>query len=136
MSTANSKSGASLGRTIANRRIATGRSSRSVARESNIDISTYTKIERGIYKSPKPQTLKAIAAALNIPLLELFRAAEYITPYDLVDLVTAGTTDSLPKEALDERSISRDQMMDARSQYIANIIEKYGLDYIEPGTDP
>jgi len=115
---------ATLGELVTAHRKAQGRSARDVAREAGIDIHTMTTLEKGIYASPSPLTLKGISKALGIPLLELFRAAGYVTPYDLIDMVTAHSVESV---------LAEHDATEARSRYIAELIEKHGLDYTEPG---
>jgi transcriptional regulator with XRE-family HTH domain len=104
---------------VSTQRKAQGRSARNVAREAGIDINTMVQLEKGTYASPSPITLKGVSKALGIPLLELFHAAGYVTPYDLIELVTAPSAASLLE-------------IEARNRYIAELIEKHGLDYTEP----
>ncbi|CPR39630.1 putative transcriptional regulator [Mycobacteroides abscessus] len=108
---------------VSTHRKAQGRSARSVAQEAGIDIHTMVGLEKGTYASPSPLTLKGVSKALGIPLLELFHAAGYVTPYDLVDLVTAPSVESL---------LAEQDAIEARSRYIAELIEKHGLDYTGP----
>lgn len=115
---------ATVGELVTKHRLAQGRSARNVARDAGIDISTMTKVERGFYASPSPLTLRAISKALSIPLLDLFSAAGYVTPYDLVELVTTPTADQM---------LSDQAALDARDRYIAELIDKHGLEYNEPG---
>lgn len=112
-----------LGELVAQHRKAQGRSARDVARQAGIDIHTMTKLEQGHYASPSPHTLRGVATALGVPLLELFRAAGYVTPYDLVELVTHPSIEP----ALAER-----EAIEARSRYIEQLIDKHGLDYTGP----
>lgn len=109
-----------LGELVARHRRSQNRSARSVAREADIDIATMTRLEKGTYTSPSPITLKGLSRALGIPILELFHAAGYITPYDLMKMIdyVAGQPAMQP--------VSVD---DVRSQYLSKLIEDYGLDY-------
>lgn len=75
-----------LGELVARYRKTQGRSARHVARDAGIDIATMTRLEQGHYASPSPHTLRGLSKALGIPLLELFRVAGYVTPYDLLDM--------------------------------------------------
>ena len=114
-----------LGELVARHRRSQNRSARSVAREADIDIATMTRLEKGTYTSPSPISLKGLSRALGIPILELFHAAGYVTPYDLFTMVdyVAG------QPALQSASVE-----DVRSQYLSKLIEVYGLDY--DGSDP
>lgn len=123
MTKASNSKNPDLGKLVAGHRKAQGRSARDVAREADIDIHTMTKLEQGHYASPSPVTLKRVGGALNIPILELFQAAGYLTPYDLVDLLTHPRIEPV---------LAEHAAIEARSQYIAELIEKHGLDYIEP----
>lgn len=112
-----------LGDLVAQHRQAQGRSARDVARRAGIDIHTMIKLEQGHYANPSPNTLRGVSAALGVPLLELFQAAGYVTPYDLIDLVTHPSIEP----ALAER-----EAVEARSRYIEQLIDKHGLDYTGP----
>lgn len=115
-----------LGELIARHRKAQGRSARDVAREAGIDIHTMTMVERGRYAAPSPFTLKGIGKALGIPLLVLFRAAGYITPYDLIDMV---------KNYQPEAEFAAHDDAEARNRYIEKLIEEYGLENVEPDSN-
>ena len=109
-----------LGELVARYRRSQNRSARSVAREADIDTATMTRVEKGTYTSPSPITLKGLSRALGIPILELFHAAGYLTPYDLFTMVdyVAG------QPTLQPTSVD-----DVRNQYLSKLIEVYGLDY-------
>jgi|SRR5665811_78653 len=109
-----------LGALVARHRHSQNRSARAVARDANIDIATMSRLEKGTYTSPSPITLKGLSRALGIPILELFHAAGYLTPYDLFTMVdyVGG------QPAMQPASVE-----DVRSQYLSKLIEDYGLDY-------
>ena len=111
-----------LGNLVARYRKAQGRSARDVAREANIDIHTMTKLEQGHYASPSPLTLKGVSKALGIPLLQLFQAAGYLTPYDLIDMAQHAT--KLPVFNEDQAAINE--------RYLNELIEKHGMEFEEP----
>jgi transcriptional regulator with XRE-family HTH domain len=96
-----------------------GRSARDVAREAGIDIATMLHLERGTYATPSPITLKGVAAALGIPILELFHAAGYVTPHDIVEMAKAHAT-------RDDLTPNETQLL--HNEYVASLIEQYGLD--------
>lgn len=112
-----------LGELIAKHRKAQGRSARDVARHAGIDIHTMTMLERGRYASPSPLTLKGVGKALQIPVLVLFRAAGYLTPYDLIDMV---------KHYQPEPEFAAADDAEARNRYVERLIEEYGLDNAYP----
>ncbi|GAB3172287.1 hypothetical protein GCM10027059_41800 [Myceligenerans halotolerans] len=60
---------------------------REIARRAGIDVSAITRIEMG-NRNPRPDTLKRLAHALNVPTGDLFAAAGYLTPEELPDLGT------------------------------------------------
>lgn len=108
-----------LGDLVAKYRKTQGRSAREVARAANIDIATMTRLEQGHYASPSPITLRGLADALGIPLLELFRVAQYVTPYDLIDMAQyASRNGELAYEAV----VSQEE-------YLRRLIDEEGFDY-------
>lgn len=109
-----------LGTLVAKYRKAQGRTSRDVAREAKLDIHTVTMLERGGYASPSPHTLRAVSKALSIPLVELFQAAGYLSPYDLVEMLHSPVVEPI---------LAEQDALEERSRYIAELIEKHGLDY-------
>lgn len=112
-------SGEVLGSLVERHRKAARRTKRDVAREAGIDIATYIRLEQGRYASPSPITLKGVARALGIPVLELFAAAEYVTPHDLIEMAEYARTktDLLPGEA--------ENML---ADLIARTIEEHGIE--------
>jgi transcriptional regulator with XRE-family HTH domain len=60
---------------------------RELARKANLDAAGLTRLERG-QRTPMPDTLKALAPVLGVPMADLFAKAEYITPSDLPNLST------------------------------------------------
>lgn len=117
-----------LGRLVVRHRIAADLSQRQAAKAAGIDIHTMSKLERGGYASPSPKTLTGVARALNIPLLEIFRVAGYLSPYDVIDIVRGYEPGAEPAPALVEASSFDEE----RNRYIERLIEEHGLDYIEP----
>lgn len=117
------KNGEELGAIVERHRKASRRSKRDVAREAGVDIATFIRLEEGRYAAPSPITLKGVARALGIPVLELFAAAEYVTPHDLIDMAEYARIkdDPLPGEA--------ENLLD---ELIARTIEEHGLEYDGP----
>lgn len=119
---------AQLGDLVARHRKAADLSQRQLAKAADIDIHTMNKLERGGYASPSPKTLKGIARALNIPLLELFRAAGYVDPYDVIDMVQGfRPTSELAPVRVDASTFDAE-----KNRFIERLIEEHGLDYIGP----
>ena len=73
-----------LGKNIKFFRFRRGYSQAALAEKADISITFLSNIERGL-KFPKPEILSKIAAALNVEVHELFKAA--ITPEDSKELV-------------------------------------------------
>ena len=111
-----------LGDLVARYRKASRRSARDVAREANIDIHTMTKLEQGWYASPSPITLKGVSKALGIPLLQLFQAAGYVTPYDLIDMAQHAA--KIP--------VFNEEQAAENERYLNELIEKVGMEFDEP----
>lgn len=110
---ANDPRAVKLGSLVEETRRAQKRSQRDVARAANIDIATMTRLEKGYYPTPTPATLRGLSKALGIPLLELYRIVEYVTPYDVVDMASTllpGETDEL------------------RENFLARLIDEQGID--------
>lgn len=61
---------------------------RELASKTGIDSGALTRIEHGKVGTPRPETLKALAVALDIPLADMFARAGYTTPAELPDLAT------------------------------------------------
>jgi len=91
---------------------------RELARKADVDAGGLTRLEQG-KTSPRPETLKALAEALDIPLSDLFARAGYVTPSDLPSMnnylhLCYG---QLPDKALA-----------SLNEYIRRLIDKHGLD--------
>lgn len=72
-----------LGTFIKDKRIEKGMSGRELARRAGVDTAYVVRIERGEFRSPRPDTLKNIASALNMPITDLFALADYLIPGEL-----------------------------------------------------
>lgn len=68
------------------RRSDLGLSTRQVATRAGISPGTVHLLEHGINLSPRPDILKALAGALEIPLSELYLIADWLTPQELPSL--------------------------------------------------
>lgn len=62
-------------------------STRALARKAELDVAGLVRLEQG-KTSARPNTLRALASALEVPSGELFAAAGYLTPSDLPSMST------------------------------------------------
>jgi transcriptional regulator with XRE-family HTH domain len=72
-----------LGKFISTRREQRGLSMRQLAREIDGNIATISFLEAGTLLSPQPDTLKAIARVLNVPVSDLFVTADWLPAEEL-----------------------------------------------------
>lgn len=94
-------------------------SMRGLASEAGIDSGALTRIEHGKVGSPQPDTLKALAMTLQVPLADMFAMADYVIPYDLPSITPylQARYGQLPEDAL----VSIDS-------YLRQLIDEHGLD--------
>ena len=72
-----------LAKLIRSRREQTGMSAAELARRADTNKSTITRLESGQVPNPRPETLKAVAVALNLPVSDLLASADYFNRGDL-----------------------------------------------------
>jgi transcriptional regulator with XRE-family HTH domain len=60
---------------------------RELARKAELDSGALTRLESN-KTAPAPRTLKALSAALDVPLADLFAMAGFTTPHDLPTMNT------------------------------------------------
>ena len=72
-----------LGKLLRSSRDKLGLSASEVARRSSVDTATITRLEQAQIRSPKPETLRAIAQVLGIPTADLFAVADWLPPDEL-----------------------------------------------------
>lgn len=91
---------------------------RQLERLSGIDSGALTRLERGD-RAPGPQTLQALATALEVPLADLFARAGFATPYDLptVDSYFHARYGHLPEDVLA-----------SMNTYCQRLIDEYDFD--------
>ncbi|HEU5156155.1 MAG TPA: helix-turn-helix transcriptional regulator [Streptosporangiaceae bacterium] len=63
-----------------------GLSIRGLARQAGIHDTGLVRIERGDIRTPRPEKLRRLAMALEVPLADLLAMAGYVVPYDLPSL--------------------------------------------------
>ena len=90
---------------------------RELGRMANLDAGGLTRLERGGI-SPQPDTLKALSAALEVPLADLFTMAGYVIPSDLPSMSTYLRT----RYGLPEDTIA------SVDEYVQKLIDERGLD--------
>jgi len=112
-----------LGEYVKKTRTEKGMSGRELAREAGVDTAYIVRLEKGFYKSPRPDTLRGIATALGLPLADLFAMADYVMPYDLPNFgpYLRAKYGDLPDEAVG-----------ALDAYFDRIASKHGLDPAGP----
>lgn len=64
-------------------REAKGLSASEVARRAGIDVGTVSRIEQGYIPNPRPESLVAMAAVLDMPASDLFATANWIPSNEL-----------------------------------------------------
>jgi len=75
-----------LGIFVGGRRKQLGLSMRQLARQIGTNISTISALEGGSSLSPQPDTLKAIARVLEVPISDLFVVADWLPADELPTL--------------------------------------------------
>lgn len=113
-----------FGAYVKNHRLRMKMSGRELARAAGIDTATLVRLEQGRYRVPRPETLKGIARALELPLADVFTLAEYVSAYDLPTLAPylRAKYSDLPGDAVK-----------AVNDYFERIAAEYGLDVTGPG---
>lgn len=111
-----------LGDYIRHQREKRNLSIRGLARKAGLDSGALTRLENG-QRAPAPRTLKSLAAALEVPLADLFARAGFATPYDLptVDTYLHTRYGHLPEDVLT-----------SMSDYCRRLIDEYGFDPAGP----
>jgi transcriptional regulator with XRE-family HTH domain len=74
---------ARLGRTLKRKRQHLGLSASEVARRAGVTPSTVTRIEAAQFATPQPESLKAIAAVLELPVSDLFTVVDWLPKGEL-----------------------------------------------------
>lgn len=95
---------------------------RGLASKAGLDSGELSRIENGT-RHPRPDKLKALATALDVPLADMFAMAGYTIPYDLPSMAPylRARYGHLPEETLD-----------AVNDYLERLIDEHGLDLDGP----
>ncbi len=90
--------------------------SRELARKAGIDSGTMTRLEQGKICSPRIDTLKRLAGALEVPVADLYAVAGYSAPYDVpgISSYLHAYYGYLPEERVQEIN-----------EYIERILDQY-----------
>ena len=117
---------ADLGNTLRDKRQQAGLSAREVARRAGVSAGTVTRIELGQIPRPQPDSLRAIAAVLDIPAADLFAATDWPSLQELPSFkpyLRAKYAD-LPPDAIAELE-----------NHFQAIAKQYGTDGPQDGED-
>lgn len=92
---------------------------RTLASQAGINSGELSRLETGKRPTPKPDTLKALAVALDVPLADMFAMADYVIPYDLPSITPYlhARYGHLPPDTL--TSIDN---------YLKRLIDEHGMD--------
>ncbi len=106
-----------LGQTLRTRREELGLSQRQLAAQAGVNDATIVRIEHGEFNAPAPDKLSRIAAALGLPLADVFALADYVVPSELPSFqpYLRSRYSDLPKDAIDDLD-----------RAFARIVEKHG----------
>ena len=72
-----------LGRFLRTRREHLSLTARQVAAKSGVHDTTVVRLEQGAFRAPRPETLRHIAASLDLSLADVYALADYSPPEDL-----------------------------------------------------
>lgn len=97
---------------------------RGLAKISGADSGGITRMESGETKTPQPDTLKALAAALEVPVADMFTMAGYANRDELPSMGTYlhARYGHLPEE-----------MLAAVEDYLQKLASEHALDLDGPG---
>jgi transcriptional regulator with XRE-family HTH domain len=93
-------------------------STRALGHKAGLSSGELSRLENG-KRSPQPDTLTALAKALNVPVADMFAMAGYTIPYDLPSMAPylQARYGHLPEET-----------RNAINNYLEQLIEEHGLD--------
>lgn len=118
--------GKTLGKYIKDHRIARGMTGRELARQIGTDTAYLVRLERGEYRSPRPDILANVATALDVPMSDLYAIAGYIAPTELPSLT--------PYLRTKYRQLS-DDAIDSVDAYLQHIAENEGVNLNGPAPE-
>jgi len=114
----NPKQALKLAQTLRTRRGELGLSASEVARRAEVAKATVTRLELGDIPQPRPDNLRAIAEALELPVADLFAAADWIPEGELPTLTPYLRTKykDMPADAVREIE-----------QHFADVAQRHGI---------
>ncbi|ATQ27341.1 XRE family transcriptional regulator [Rhodococcus ruber] len=109
-----------LAQTLRTRRGELGLSASEIARRADVAKATVTRLELGEIPQPRPDNLRAIAEALELPVADLFAAADWIPEGELPTLTPYLRTKykDMPADAVREIE-----------QHFAAVAERHGITF-------
>lgn len=108
-----------LGQFLRTSRQAKGLSIRGLEAIAGVDDGTIVRIEQGAFASPAPEKLAALAAALEVPLADVFALADYPLPTELPSFT--------PYLRSKYRDLPDSAVADME-RYFARLAKKHGFD--------
>src|SRR5271154_558608 len=91
-----------LGTFIRENRTALGLSTRALAARCGVDMATIVRLEQGAFVEPRPDTLRAVAEALDLGVAQVFAKADYTVPSEMMVPYLRTKHRDLPPEAISE----------------------------------
>lgn len=108
-----------LGDYLRKHREVQGLSQRRLAQASGINQSTVIRIERGDFVNPTPDTVRALATTLDLPLSDVWRVAGYEVDPELPA--------PMPFLRAKYRDLPADQL-EALTKDVADVLKQHGID--------
>lgn len=99
---------------------------RELARQIGTDTAYLVRLERGEYRSPRPDILANVATALDVPMSDLYAIAGYIAPTELPSLT--------PYLRTKYRQLS-DDALDSVDAYLQHIADNEGVNLNGPAPE-
>ncbi len=115
--------GITIGKYIKEHRIARGITGRELARQIGADTAYVVRLERGEYRSPRPDILANVATVLGVQMSDLYALAGYAVPKDLPTLT--------PYLRTRYRQLS-DEAIDSVGAYLQTVAEREGVNLHGP----
>jgi transcriptional regulator with XRE-family HTH domain len=99
---------------------------RQLAAHADVNLATIVRLERGDILTPQPDTLKGLAAALDLPVTDLFAVADWLPKNELPTFAPylRAKYKELPEEAVGEME-----------HFFARLARKHGVQGPASGED-
>jgi transcriptional regulator with XRE-family HTH domain len=118
-----------LGEVLLDRRQALGLSMQNVADGAGVKKSTIMRLEQGVFPSPRPETLAAVADVLGLNLADVYTMAGYPIPGELPSPVPYLRTKYRDLSEAELRRLTQD---------VTQVLKRHGIDPSDgplPGED-